>query len=121
MCLVLFGIVYANAEPDKKAKGTKYEPIDLCTFTASMEVGHFVELKACNKCDIKLVQVPCDSIGRDGGDFPCYKGSDVIEVRANFPGIFNASLDESSYRDMLKKINLYWENGANTIQGTEDW
>ena len=87
-----------------------------------MEVGHFIQLKACNKRKIKLVQVDCESIGKDGGDFPCYKGSDVIEVRANFPAIFNASIIKSDGgEDMLKEVNLYWENGINTIQGTGDW
>ena len=145
MCLVLLGIAYASAEPEKKTekekfeptekclksstepeKNTeeawKYKPIDLCTFPVSMEVGHFVELKGCNKRKIKLVQVACDSIGRDGGDFPCYKGSDVIEVRANFPAILSASLNKiAGDEDMLKEVNLYWENGVNTIQGGIGW
>ncbi len=121
--LAVLGVVYASAEPEKKTKEAwKYNPIDLCKFTVSMEVGHYIQLKECHKCKIKLVQVDCESIGRDGGDFPCYKGSDVIEVRANFPAIFSASIDKSDGgEDMLKEVNLYWENGVNTIQGTGDW
>jgi len=138
MAVVVLGIVYANAEPEwKKTKETEmteetreseetkepqYEPLDLCTFPVSLEVGHYIQLKECRKRKIKLVQVDCKSIGRDGGDFPCYKGSDVIQVRANFPAIFSASLDKNGEgEDMLKEFNLYWEDGVNTIQGTGEW
>ncbi len=144
MCLAVLGVVYASNGPGKKAEEEKYEPIekclksstepedktkeawkykpiDLCMFPVSMDVGHFIQIKECNKRKIKLVQVDCESIGRDGGDFPCYEGSDVIEVRANFPAIFNASLNKNEGEDMLKEVNLYWENGINTIQGTGDW
>jgi len=85
----------SSAGPEKKTKEVKYEAIDLCKFPVFMEVGHFVQIKECNKREIKLVQVDCESIGKDGGDFPCYKGCDVIEVRANFPAILNASLNKS--------------------------
>ena len=123
MALAVLGVVYASAGPEKKnEEAWKYNPIDLCKFTVSLEVGHFVQLKECHKRKIKLVQVDCESIGRDHGDFPCYKGSDVIEVRANFPAIFSASIDKSDGdEDMLKKVNLYWENGVNTIQGGSGW
>ena len=129
--LAVLGVVYASTGPEKKTeeveKKTKeawcYKPMDICKFPVSMEVGHFVQLKECNKREIKLVQVDCESIGRDSGDFPCYKGYDVIEVRANFPAILSASLNKSGGdEDMLKEMNLYWENGVNTIQGdTGDW
>jgi hypothetical protein len=83
-----------------------------------MKVGHFVQITECYKRKIKLVQVDCKSIGRDGGDFPCYKGSDVIKVRSDFPAILNASIDKSGGdEDMLEEVKLYWENGVNTIQG----
>lgn len=123
MALAVLGVVYASTEPEKEAKEEWcYKPIDLCTFPVSMEVGHFIQLKECNKRKIKLVQVDCESIGKDSGDFPCYKGSDVIEVKANFPAIFSASIDKSGGgEDMLKEVNLYWENGVNTIQGTGEW
>ena len=143
--LAVLGVVYASTGPEKKAEDVKceqsenslksstepeeetkgawkYKPIDLCTFPVSMEVAHYIQLKACNKREIKLVQVDCESIGKDGGDFPCYKGSDVIEVRANFPAIFSASISKNEgNEDMLKEVNLYWENGVNTIQGGIGW
>ena len=139
MVLAVLGVVYASTGPEKKneevekkaeeedwpcykGEEVQYKPIDLCKFSVSLEVGHFIQLKECHKRKIKLIQVDCKSIGRDGGDFPCYKGSDVIEVRANFPAIFGASIDKNgSGEDMLKEVNLYWENGVNTIQGTGDW
>ncbi len=121
--LAVLGVVYASTGPEKKTKEVKYEAIDICTLPVSMEVGHYVQLKGCNKRKIKLVQVDCESIGRDGGDFPCYKGCDVIEIRANYPAILSASLNKSGVdEDMLKEMNLYWENGVNTIKGdTGDW
>jgi len=120
--LAVLGVVYASTVPEKKTEEVKYEPIDLCMFPVSLDVGHFVQLKECNKRKIKLVQVACKSIGKDGDDFPCYKGSDVIEVKANFPAIFNASFNQSDGdEDMLKNVNLYWENGVNTIKGTGSW
>jgi len=144
MVLAVLGVVYASAGPEKKAEEVKceqtekwpksstepenkteepqYKPIDLCNFPVSLEVGHYIQLKECSKRKIKLVQVDCEDIGKDGSDFPCYKGSEVIEVRANFPAIFSASINKNdSGEDMLKEVNLYWENGVNTIQGTGDW
>jgi hypothetical protein len=143
--LAVLGVVYASTGPEKKSeeekcepieqcsksstepemkteKPCKYKPIDLCKFPVSMKVGHYVQIKECYKREIKLVQVDCKNIGRDGGDFPCYKGSDVIEVRANFPAIFTASISKNEgNEDMLKNVNLYWENGVNTIQGGVGW
>ncbi len=129
MGLAVLGVVYANTWPEKKTeeaekktKETKYEPVDLCKFPVYMDVGPYIQLKGCNKRKIELKQVVCKNIGRDNKDFPCYKGSDVIEVKANFPAILNASLNKSGGdEDMLKDFNLYWENGVNTIQGTGDW
>ncbi len=118
--LAVLGIVYASTGPEKKTKEVKYEPIDICTFPASMEVGPYVQIKR----KIELKQVACSEIGQAAKDkFPCYKGCDVIEVRTNFPAILNASLNKSGGdEDMLKEFNLYWENGVNTIQGdTGDW
>jgi len=121
--LVVFGIVYASAGPEKKAEAPwKSKPIDLCKFPVSMKVGHYVQLKECNKRKIELKQVKCSEISQDNAKFPCYKGSDVIEVRANFPAIFTASISKNEGKeDMLKDVNLYWEKGVNTIQGGVGW
>ncbi|MHC4726181.1 MAG: hypothetical protein ACYS17_03050 [Planctomycetota bacterium] len=145
--LAVLGIVYASTGPDKKTEeiekksvevlhetlehckfpeileeDVQYKPIDLCKFSVSMEVGKFVQLKQCYKRKIKLEQVDCKSIDREGRDFPCYSGSEVFEVRANFPAIFNATIDKSgSDEEILEEVNLYWENGVNTIQGCIGW
>jgi hypothetical protein len=120
--LVVFGIVYADTEPQKKTKDKEepqYKPIDLCKFPVSIDIGHYVQLKECHKRKIELKQVDCEDIGRGGGDFPCYKGSDIIEVKANFPAVFTASIDTSAdEKHLIKDVNLYFENDVNSIKGT---
>ena len=123
--LAVVGVVYAVTKPEEMNKEVKYEyePIDICKFPVSMEVGHFVQFRDCGKSKIELKQVACSEIGQAGDKFPCYEGCVTIKVRANFPAILNASLNKSGGdEDMLKEMNLYWENGVNTIQGdTGDW
>jgi hypothetical protein len=122
--LAVLGVVYANKGPEKMTKDIKYDPVDICIFPVLMEVGHFVQLEKCGDYKIKLKQVSCDTIGKSTTtDFPCYKGCVTIKVRANFPAIFSASVNKSGGdEDMLKEVNLYWEDGVNTIQGdTGDW
>ena len=101
-----------------------YDPVDICNFPVLMEVGHFVQLEKCGDYKIKLEQVPCGDIGRNATtDFPCYEGCVTIKARANYPAIFSASVNKSGGDvNMLNEMNLYWENGVNTIQGdTGDW
>jgi len=122
--LVVLGVVYASKGPEKMTKDIKYDPVEICMFPVLMEVGHFVQLEKCGDYKIKLEQVPCGDIGRNATtDFPCYEGCVTIKVRANFPAILSASLNKSGGDvDMLKEMNLYWENGVNTIQGgTGGW
>ncbi len=137
MCLVVLGVVYASTGPEKKAneiekkaeevekkaekvekkaEQTCYKPIELCKFPLTMEVGHFVQLKECNKRKLKLEQVDCRSIGRDGGDFPCYRGCEEFEVRANFPAIFSASLIKTG--PIIEETKVYWKDGTNQIIGS---
>jgi hypothetical protein len=117
--LAVLGVVYASTGPEKMTKDVKYDPIEIGTFPVFMEVGHYVQLSDAGKIQIKLEQVKCTS----GRDFPCYEGCATIKVRANFPTIVSASLNKSGGDvDILKEMNLYWENGVNTIQGgTGDW
>ena len=121
--LVVFGVVYASAGPEMKAEAPwNSKPIDLCKFPVSMDVGHYVQLKECHKRKIELKQVKCSEISQDNAKFPCYKDSEVFEVRANFPAVFSASISKNEgNEDMLKEVNLYWENGVNTIQGSIGW
>ncbi|UCE38599.1 MAG: hypothetical protein JSW00_05050 [Thermoplasmata archaeon] len=115
-------VVYASTGPENKTEEEKYKPIDICKLPVSMDVGHFVQLKGCNKRKIELKQVACSEMSQANAQFPCYKGSDVIMVRTNFPAVLNASLDKSGVdEDMLKEVNLYWENGVNTTQGCIGW
>jgi hypothetical protein len=68
----------------------------------------------------KLVQVDCTDIGRNSGDFPCYSDCEVIEVRANFPAIFGASL--AKIGPILQDTSVYWTDDNNQISGsTGDW
>lgn len=120
---VLMATTVQAGDPAIKRDGDwpwTYKAIDLCKMPVFMDIGHFVQLKDCNKREIKLVQVDCESIGRDGGDFPCYSDCDEIEVRANFPAIFGASL--SKIGPVLQDVNVYWKDGINQISGsTGDW
>jgi hypothetical protein len=93
-----------------------YKAIDLCTMPVYMDVGHYVQLKECHKREIKLVQVECDTIGRDSGDFPCYSDCEDIEVRSNFPAIFGASLTKIG--PILQNTSLYWKDDLNQITGS---
>ena len=120
--LAVVGVVYAVTKPEEMNKEVKYEyePVDICNIPVSMEVGHFVQLEKCGDYKIKLEQVPCGDIGRNATtDFPCYEGCVTIKVRANYPAILSASINKSGGDvNILKEMNLYWENGVNTIQGS---
>jgi hypothetical protein len=113
--LAVLGVVYASTGPEKKTKEVKYEAVEIGTFPVFMEVGHYVQLCDAGKIQLELEQVKCPS----GHGFPCYEGCVTIKVRANYPAILSASLNKSDGDvDMLKEMNLYWENGVNTIQGS---
>jgi hypothetical protein len=96
-----------------------YKALDLCKFPVYMDVGHFVQLKECHKREIVLKQVDCESIGKGGGDFPCYTDCEDIEVRANFPAIFGASL--SKIGGILTDTSVYWKDDINQISGSADY
>jgi len=117
--LAVLGVVYASTGPEKKTKEVKYDPVEIGKFPVFMKVGHYVQLCDAGKIQIKLEQVSCPS----GRNFPCYKGCVTIKVRANYPAILSASLNKSGGDvNILKEMNLYWEDGVNTIQGgTGDW
>ncbi|MHC4535094.1 MAG: PKD domain-containing protein [Planctomycetota bacterium] len=130
--VVLMVSVVSAADPAIQA-------IDLCKFPVYMDVGHFVQLPQYNNCmypvytdagyyveikdcdlrKLNLVQVDCEDIGKSAEDFPCYSGCETIEVRANFPAIFGASL--AKVGDILDKISVYWTDDINRIEGTGAW
>ena len=98
----------------------EYKALDLCKFPVYMDVGHYVQLKECHKRELILKQVTCTDISKEDGDFPCYTGCEEIEVRANFPAIFGASLAKTG--PVLKDTSLYWKDGINQINGSAgDW
>jgi hypothetical protein len=115
---LLVTVVHAD-DPTIKRDGDwpwTYKAIDLCKFPVYMDVGHYVQLKECHKRELKLKQVDCDSIGKGGGDFPCYSGCEEIEVKANFPAIFGAKL--SKIGGILKDTSVYWTGDDNQIDGS---
>ncbi len=110
------------ADPSIKRDGDwpwTYKAIDLCKMPVYMDVGHFVQLKECNKRELILKQVDCESIGKGGGDFPCYTGCEEIEIKANFPAIFGAKL--SKIGPILTDTSVYWTDDINQISGGIEW
>jgi hypothetical protein len=97
-----------------------YKAIDLCKLPVYMDIGHFVQLEKCNERKIEMKQVDCESIGKGGGDFPCYDGCTEFKVRANFPAVFGANLSNKS--NVFDKVETYYKDGDNQIDGsTGDW
>lgn len=97
-----------------------YKAIDLCKMPVYMDIGHFVQMKECNKRELVMKQVDCESIGKGSGDFPCYDGCEEFEVRANFPAVFGGNLSNKSA--VFDKVEVYWKDGDNQINGsTGDW
>lgn len=110
------------ADPAIKRDGDwpwTYKAIDLCTMPVFMDIGHFVQLKECNKRELHLKQVDCSSIGKSGEDFPCYSDCEEIEVRANFPAIFGGTLTKEG--PVLTDTKVYWKDDKNQINGGGEW
>lgn len=96
-----------------------YDAMDICTMPVKLEVGHYVQIYKCNKLEMKLVQVDCESIGK-AGKFPCYKDCVNIKVRANFPATLGAYFEGSNV-DIIDDYKLYWDNDDDTILGGGGW
>ena len=96
-----------------------YKAITLCEFPVLMDIGHYVQLKECNKRELRLVQVDCPA----GRDFPCYSDCEDIEVRANFPAVFGASFGAKTTvgEAILKDTSVYWKDDINQINGGGAW
>jgi hypothetical protein len=123
LAVVALMVTVAQAgDPSIKRDGDwpwTYKAIDLCTMPVYMDVGHYVQLEKCHDRKIHLKQVDCDSIGKGGGDFPCYTDCEKIKVRANFPAIFGASLKKIG--GILDKTSIYWKDDINQIAGGGAW
>jgi hypothetical protein len=121
--VALMVTVVRAGDPSIKRDGDwpwTYKAIDLCKMPIYMDVGHYVQLKECHDRKIELKQVNCSDIGKGSDDFPCYSDCETIQVRANFPAIFGASL--SKIGPILTDTSVYWEGDNNQISGsTGDW
>ena len=111
-------VVHADSPSIKKDGGwpSQYIAQTICKFDVLMEVGFYVQLKDCGDRELILKQEPCADIGKGDGDFPCYRGCEDIQVRANFKAVFGATLDKEG--SILDKTSLYWANGKDQIDGS---
>ena len=108
-------------------KTIEYDPYDICTIDVKLEVGHFVQIEDCGDIDaLKLKQVNCGDIGKDGDDFPCYEGCRSFRARANFPAFFGATFDGAQGEldsDIIgSHYDLDWDStDDNEILGDGEW
>ena len=115
---LLVSVVHAD-DPSIKRDGDwpwTYKAIDLCVMPVYMDVGHYVQMKECNKREIKMKQVDCESIGKGSDDFPCHDGCEEFEVRANFPAIFGGDLKNKA--GFIKELKVYFKDDINQISGS---
>ena len=130
VALLVTTVQAGDTYPAIKEEGTWpwtkiYDEMDICTMPVKLEVGHYVQIYKCNKLEIKLVQVPCDTIGKSG-KFPCYEDCVDIKARANFPATFGARFDDSD-SDLDTDIigdnhSLDWgPPDDDEIEGTGSW
>jgi hypothetical protein len=99
-----------------------YKALDICKIPVYMDVGHYVEIEDCDKKEIHLKQVDCETIGKGSGDFPCYTDCEKFNARANFPAVFGANLDKNAGDvALLADTSVYWTGDVNTIAGDGNW
>lgn len=101
-----------------------YIEVDICKFPVYMDVGYYVTIKDCEKLELTLKQVSCESIDQDDEDFPCYSGcveneDPGFKARSNFDAIFGADLEKIG--DVLDKTKVYFEDDDKTIPGDGEW
>ena len=99
----------------KKDSGwpTVYVALPICDIPVIMDVGMYVQLKECNKREIKLTQVDCP----EGRKFPCYTGCDTeVQIRANFLAEVSLKFNEdSSVAGKIKKSLPYFNNDVTQL------
>jgi hypothetical protein len=93
----------------------EYKAVDLCKIPVRLEVGILVQVNKCHQRKIELKQVDCADIGKGGGDFPCYKDCEDVEIRTNFP--IKLGLSKSKVGNVLKDWKAYYD-GDSTIDPT---
>jgi len=105
----------------------EYVYVEMCTMPILMDVGYFVQVHECHKRKIKLVQVTCESIGKEGKHFPCYEDCDTIKVRANFRAQLGGNVTSSVSWFNKDKTSVYYRDCIgdacvpNIIEGDGDW
>lgn len=108
-------------------KTIEYDPFDICEIDVKLEVGYFVQIEDCGDIDaLKLQQVSCSDIGKEGKHFPCYEGCTSFRARANFPAFFGATFDGSAGEldsDIIgSHYDLDWDDtDDNEIEGDGQW
>lgn len=120
---LLVTTVRADDPAIKKDFGDKgwpytYVPIDICKMPVYMEVGHYVQVKECHKRELILKQVDCADIGQS--KFPCYKGCEEFQARANFPAIFGGNFVKDSVNGKIFKHDpkVTFTDDNNQIDGS---
>ena len=92
-------------------------------FVRHPEEEYFLEenwlYEAITETYIPLIKV-FERLSKDNVDFPCYSDCEDIQVKANFPAIFGATLTKIG--PILKDTHVYWQDNDNQISGsTGDW
>jgi len=105
----------SNSSDNKKTDlwPWQYVALDLCEIPVYMEVGMYVQLKECNKREIKLKQVNCDTLGHTNKKWPCYRDCDEMQIRANF----DVKVGVTKSLDGILKNNWAGFEGGDTITG----
>jgi hypothetical protein len=85
----------------------EYKAIDLCTIPVRLELGILVQVYKCHERKIILKQVDCAEIGKGGGDFPCYRDCEDVEIRTNFP--IKLGLKKEKVGGVLKDWKAYYD------------
>ncbi len=118
------GVIFDEDDPDVSYKEdgkwpSVYIEVDLCKFPVYMEVGYYVTIEDCDKLEIVLKQVSCESIDQDDDDCPCYQRCEEFEARSNFDAIFGADLEKVG--GVLDKTDIYFTDDDKTIDGDGEW
>jgi hypothetical protein len=105
---------------DKNQWPWEYKKLNLCKMPVYMQVGHYVQIKDCGDYELIVEQIPCEGerpegIGKGSGDFPCFTGCEEIKVRANFPAILGASLENKA--SLIDKSSLFWKDDKKVLIG----
>jgi hypothetical protein len=97
----------------------EFKALDLCVIPIKMEIGIMVQVHKCHKRKIVLKQVDCADISKGGGDFPCYKGCEDVNIRTNFP--IKLGLDLNKTSAVIDKWEAYYDGDDFVDPAGSDW